>query len=227
VNIATSLRRHVVVAALLGFGALAAIAAVLLSHSTSAPADVNLNNLDCRGHIEKGEPSADDPGATQVKYVFACNGPITGYMIQPNVEVQSFETEVFATDAKTKEIDARDAFSCNGDLPGYGINCVGTYGFLDNAQRTFDPSEKSYNVVSSTFSIDGDICAEPRADPLLIVMTAVKGSSSNNSQPTQNIAGPFDLGRPRRAGCKATPQSGKLRIPKQGAAEDPSNSNVG
>ena len=31
-----------------------------------------------RGHVEKGEPSPDDLTATQVKYVFACSGPITG-----------------------------------------------------------------------------------------------------------------------------------------------------
>lgn len=223
-NIVMSLRRHPAIAALLGLGALAATAAVLLAHSAAAPADVNLNNLDCRGHVTKGEPAADSPDETQVKYVFACNGPITGYVIQPNIEVQSIETEVFGLDAKTKEVDPRDAFSCNGDLPGYGINCVGTYGFLDNAQRTYDPSQKSYNVVSGTFSIEGDICAEPRIDPLLIVMTAVKGS---NNQPTQNIAGPFDLGRPRKSGCKATASSGKLRIPKEGPTEDPSNSNVG
>ena len=122
---ATSLRRK---------GLLIALAAVLLAGASllllidggkPASADNNANNTDCRGHVEKGEPSPDDPAATQVKYVFACSGPITGYQIQPQIPAQSIDTEVFALDAATKQVVPTDSFSCQGIIPSYGINCTG------------------------------------------------------------------------------------------------------
>lgn len=222
-NIAKSLRGKALASALAAFAIAGLTLVLLLSHSTPAPADVNFNNLDCQGHVEKGTPDPDDPTSTQVKYVFACNGPITGYQIQPNLEVQSIETEVFGTD-KAGVPYPSDSFSCNGDLPGYGVNCVGFAGFLDNAKRTYDPSQKSYVTIGGTFSIDGDICAEPRVDPLLTVMTA---GIAANGNPTQAISGPFDLGRPVKTGCKLTKNAAKRRIPDESADTDASDSNVG
>ena len=148
-----------------------------------------------------------------MKYVFACNGPITGYQIQPNLEVQGYETEVFGIDSKTQAVLPNDSFSCNGDLPGYGINCVGNAGFLDNKLQTYDPSQKSYVQIPGQFSISADICAEPRVDPLLTVVTAVKNADGIVAQ---KIAGPFDLGRPEKSGCKPSASSGKIRIPSNG-----------
>jgi len=194
---ATSLRRK---------GLLIALAAVLLAGASllllidggkPASADNNANNTDCRGHVAKGEPSPDDPTATQVKYVFACSGPITGYQIQPQVPAQSIDTEVFALDATTKQVVPTDSFSCQGIIPSYGINCVGVYG-------------GNYEVVSGQFSIDPKLCAEPRVDPLLTVVYATKSATG---AVTQAIAGPFDLGRPR--GCPKSPQNGKWRIPQE------------
>ena len=212
-NIVTSIRGRWLAVGMAAVAALAAALVLLLAHSAPAPADVNLNNLDCRGHVQKGSPAKDETGSPQVKYVFACNGPITGFQIQPNVEVQGYETEVFGIDAKTQAVVPTDSFSCNGDLPGYGINCVGNAGFLDNKLQTYDPSQKSYVQIPGQFSITGDICAEPRVDPLLTVVTAVKNSDGTVAQ---KIAGPFDLGRPSKSGCKASASSGKIRIPSTG-----------
>jgi hypothetical protein len=41
---------------------------------------------------------------------------------------QSLETEVFTVDRTTKAVVPTDSFSCNGVIPSYGINCIGTYG---------------------------------------------------------------------------------------------------
>lgn len=223
-NITTSLRGKAAALALAALATVGIALVVLLNHSAPATADVNFNNLDCHGHVEKAPESEDDPGATQVKYSFACNGPITGYQIQPNLEVQSIETEVFGFDRKANAPYPSDSFSCNGDLPGYGINCVGFAGFLDNAKRTYDPSQKSYVLIQGTFSIDEDICAEPRVDPLLTVMTA--GVASNGNV-TQAISGPFDLGRPLKTGCKLTKNAAKRRIPDSSTDTDASNVDVG
>lgn len=190
--------------------ALVAVAALLIGPADEAPAAANPNNYDCRGGIEKDKFDAD-LGETTVKYIFACNGPITGYQVQPDHEVTALETEVFGTDPKTKETIAADFFSCNGDLPGYGINCVGNY-------------NGNYEVVTGTFTIDGDICVEPRVDALLTVVLAT--ASGTPPKVTQAISGPFELGRPRKSGCKPTPMSGKTRIPQE-KPEDPSESPVG
>jgi hypothetical protein len=190
------LRRKAFLAALAALLVAGASLLLLLNGTRPASADQNPNNTDCRGHVEKGEPSPDDPTATQVKYVFACSGPITGYQIQPQVPATSIDTEVFALDRTTKQVVPSDSFSCQGDIPSYGINCVGTYG-------------GNYEVVSAQFSIDPKLCAEPRVDALL---TVVYASRSGNTV-TQAIAGPFDLGRPR--GCPKSAQNGKWRIPQE------------
>jgi hypothetical protein len=194
---ATSLRRTLLVVALAALLLAGASLLLLLKDTGPASADQNANNTDCQGHAEKGAPSADDPTATQVKYVFACSGPITGYQIQPQIPAQSLDTEVFATDRTTKAVVPTDFFSCSGIIPSYGINCVGTYG-------------GNYEVVAGQFSINPKLCDEPRVDPLLTVVYATKSSTG---AVTQAIAGPFDLGRPR--GCPKSSQNGKWRIPQE------------
>jgi hypothetical protein len=193
---ATSLRRKALLIALAALLVAGASLLLLLNGTKPASADQNPNNTDCRGHLEKGDPSPDDPTATQVKYVFACSGPITGYQIQPQVPAQSIDTEVFALDRTTKQVVPTDSFSCQGDIPSYGINCVGVYG-------------GNYETVSANFSIDPKLCAEPRVDALLTVVYATRTATGVS----QAIAGPFDLGRPR--GCPKSAQNGKWRIPQE------------
>jgi hypothetical protein len=177
----------------------AAIAAVvLLNHSAqTSVADQNPNNTLCKGHIDKGKPDPDDPDSGVVSYTFACSQPITGYSVLPDKPATAFETEVFGTDAATKEVLATDAFSCSGEQPGWGVNCT----------STTSSNGGNWHPITSTFTIDGDVCAEPRIDPLLVVTFATIASG----KPQQYIAGPFDLGRPR--GCPKSARAGKTRIP--------------
>src|SRR6188472_545598 len=196
ITAATSLRGKRLLAALAALLVAGALLLLLLGGGTrQAIADDNPNNNDCRGHVEKGAPSPDDPTATQVKYVFACSGPITGYQIQPQIPAQSIDTEVFALDRATKQVVPTDSFSCQGEIPSYGINCVGVYA-------------GNYEIVNGQFSIDPKLCAEPRVDPLLTVVYASKNASG---AVVQAMAGPFDLGRPR--GCPKSASNGRWRIP--------------
>src|SRR3954453_14830394 len=134
--------------------------ALLLNHSASpAPADNNPNNTLCKGHASKGAPDPDDPDSGVVQYTFACSQPVTGYSVMPDHQATGYETEVFGSDPQTKEIVAADAFSCNGDIPGWGVNCTGAL-------------TGNWHTVTSTFTIDGVPCAEPRVDPLLLVTFA-------------------------------------------------------
>jgi hypothetical protein len=177
----------------------AALAAglLLLGHgATPAPADLNPSNMMCKGSMAKGKPDPDDETAGVLDYRFACSQPITGYSLLPDHQVTAYETEVFGTDPKTKEVIGADAFSCTGDLPGWGVNCTG--------QTT-----GNWDVVSAKYDIEGDVCKEPRTDTILVVTYAARTSTGVQ----QYIAGPFELGRPR--GCPKSARGGVLRIPQE------------
>jgi hypothetical protein len=159
-----------------------------------AGASANPNNYDCGGHIEAGQPQPGDD-STQVQYVFACGGPITGYQIQPQISDTGFSTDVSVFDQQKNPVTT-DSFTCNGDFPGWGFNCIGKY------------TGTTYANIVGTFSIDGKLCDEPRVDPLL---TVVYATADAKGVVTQAISGPYDLGRPR--GCPKSAQGGKTRIP--------------
>lgn len=191
--------------------ALAIVAVFALTASTKAPAASNANNYDCHGSITKGVVDKD-LGETEVVYSLACNGPITGYQLQTAGPTTGYDTEVFGQDPATKETIASDFFSCTGDIQGYGVNCNGTY-------------NGNYEKIVGKFTIEGDICAEPRVDPLLTVVYATPKAAPATGV-TQAISGPFDIGRPSKAGCKGTPFSGKTRIPRE-TLESGDNTDVG
>jgi hypothetical protein len=162
-----------------------------------AGAEANPNNLDCGGHIEAGKPQPGDDDQ-QVLYVFACGGPITGYQIQPQIGDTGFDTSTSVFDAQGNAITT-DSFTCQGDFPGWGINCIGKY-------------SGGYGKITGQFSIAGKLCDEPRVDPLLTVVSA---TADSKGVVTQAISGPYDLGRPR--GCPKSALGGKTRIPAGGA----------
>jgi len=173
-----------------------ACAAAVFALAIAAPsafAGANANNYDCGGHIEAGPPQPGDDD-TQVQYVFACGGPITGYQIQPQIGDTGFATDVSVFDQQNVAVTT-DSFTCNGDFPGWGINCVGKY------------TGDRYAKIVGTFAIATPLCAEPRVDPLLTVTYA---TADSKGVVTQYISGPFDLGRPR--GCKASAASGQTRL---------------
>lgn len=175
--------------------ALALLAAVFALAITApmAGASANANNYDCGGHIEAGEPAPGDDD-TQVKYVFACGGPITGYQLQPQIGHTGFSTDVSVFDQQNNAITT-DSFTCNGDFPGWGINCIGKY------------TGNQYGKIVGQFAIGSKLCDEPRVDPLL---TVVYATADSKGVVTQYISGPFDLGRPR--GCPPSAASGKTRL---------------
>lgn len=192
---ATPPRRTAVIAVAIAVVVLTALV-LLARDSPSASAGVNDNQTQCKGHIEKGDTNKDDPGVQGVLYKIACSNPITGYtLFVDGHPIQALDTEVFGTDPATKAVVPADAFSCNGSIPGFGVNCVGTY-------------VGGWHTVSGQFSIAGQLCTEPRLDPILSVMNATINAKG---QAVQAIAGPFDLGRPR--GCPKSKFGGKLKIP--------------
>jgi hypothetical protein len=172
-------------AALLGSGAL-----LLAVPALSQASESNPNNYSCLGSIAAGEPQ---PGSEdqQVKYSFYCNGPITGYQVQTQIPETGISSPPTVTNAAAAPLT--DTFSCSGEIPGYGVNCVGL-------------AKGGYETISGQLAIATRLCVEPRVDPLLTVTYAYL----EKGVVTQAISGPFDLGRPR--GCAADAESGSTRL---------------
>jgi hypothetical protein len=166
------------------------LAAPALGHAETNPGS-NPNNYECSGGISAGkaEPGSEE---TPVKYVFICNGQITGYQLQTQIPITGIEGSPLVTNYAGAPLT--DTFSCSGSFPGYAANCVGA------------STREAYERVTGQFEIGWKLCTEPRVDPLLTVTYAY----SEKGVITQALSGPFDLGRP--AGCPATPASGKDRL---------------
>lgn len=113
----------------------------------------------------------------QVRYTFYCNGPITGYQLETNVQQTGFGASPLVTNSQGQALS--DTFSCGGELPGWADNCVGS-------------TKLGWETITGQFSIGKKLCAEPRVDPLL----SVTDIYLEKGVPTQAISGPFDLGRP-------------------------------
>jgi hypothetical protein len=168
-------------------GALAvALAIPAISHAEES----NPNNYSCVGHIGAGQP---EPGSEehQVRYVFYCNGPVTGYQVQSQVPLTGIQSPPTVTTIPGQTL--ADSFSCSGDVPGWALNCVGG-------------AKAGYEAITGQFAIGSKLCVEPRVDPLLTVTYAYL----EKGVVTQAISGPFDLGRPE--GCKPDAFSGNTRL---------------
>jgi hypothetical protein len=171
------------------------LATPAMSHAAeTAPVESvesNPNDYSCHGHISAGTAEVGSE-EEQVKYVFACNGPITGYQLQAQIPLTGVESPPLVTTFVGKP--ATDTFSCSlGEVPGFAANCVGG-------------TKLPFEAISGQFAIGTKLCAEPRVDPLLSVTYAYL----EKNVVTQAISGPFDLGRP--LGCKADALSGGTRL---------------
>ena len=162
------------------------------------------NNYRCDGHIGRGVAEQGVPGP-QVLYQFSCDGPITGYAIETEPhEIQYFDQSPVV--ALNGIPSATDSFSCNGDIPGLQINCVGS-------------TTNAFEVITGQFVIAGkSICTEPRVDPILTVTYATatatlggtKTAPTATATVTQYLSGPYDLGRPW--GCKGDQYGSNTRL---------------
>jgi hypothetical protein len=190
------LRRRIALA-----GALGALAAGALALPGAAAA--NTDNTVCRGSLKAGEKSADFENP--LAYRIACSNYITSYsLVMPGRSIIGMETEVFGLHNTTGEVIPTDAFSCNGDVPGWGINCVGTYG-------------GGYNVLPGQVDLDGDVCTA--TGPVSLVVTYATYARNADGTPklsgglpsvTTSTAGPFEL-KVKGCGAAAPSKAGAQR----------------
>ncbi len=166
---------------------------LLTAVGLSLPGLASAQALSCKGHTGKAQDTEDYENA--IEYVFACTGRILGYTILADRELDAFDTEIEVNDPVGALVPS-DGFACEGEIPGTGIGCYGTYG--------------TNNVVRGTLSVaESKVCAEPRMTAKLVVVIETLDVNTGAAKKTSNgaMAGPFDLGRPR--GCpKSSPVFG-------------------
>ncbi len=164
--------------------ALGSLALLLLIPATGYAEESNPNNYQCAGHIAPGK-AEEASTEQQVQYTISCSGPISGYAIQTGtVQTTGFESAPLVNNDKSEAVTT-DSFSCNGEIPGFGFNCVGN-------------TTAGFETITGQFAIGSKLCTEPRVDPKLTVAYAYL---NEKKVITQAISGPFDLGHPH--GCPA------------------------
>jgi hypothetical protein len=168
---------------------------LLFAVALTLPGAASAATLTCRGHTSVGTASEDFDHP--LDYSFGCTGRIVGFMIIGSHELSGFTNDVEVHDSAGTLIPT-DGFQCEGDIPGSGFGCIGTYTTNSLVKGTFDVSER-------------EACAEPRIDAQLVVVAetldTVTGAPKKSS--TGSMGGPFDLGRPH--GCpKSSVISGLL-----------------
>lgn len=183
--------------ALLGAIAMALLGSTFAVAAETAPpapaAGSNPNDYECQGQLSAGKYEGEGKAeGTPVRYLFKCDGQITGYQVQTQVPITGIEGQPAVTNYQGQPLP--EAFSCSGAFPGYAVNCVGA------------TTREAHERIAGQFEIGWKLCTEPRVDALLTVTYAYleKGAI------TQAIAGPFDLGHP--LGCPRTRKSGKNRL---------------
>jgi hypothetical protein len=149
----------------------------------------NPNNYQCTGHILPGKPEAGS-SEPQVAYTISCSGPISGYELQTQTPISGFESSPLVIN-ETGQPVTTDAFSCDGEIPGYAVNCIGN-------------TTQGFETISGQFALSKKLCAEPRIEPKLTVTYAYL---NEKKVITQAISGPFNLGRPHD--CPAVAHTGK------------------
>jgi len=161
-----------------------ALLGLLMAVALTIPGAASAATFTCSGHIQPGTVS--DDFENPIDYTFACTGRIVGYMVVTRRELDSFDTEIEVHDTAGALVQS-DGFACEGDFPGFGVGCFGTYG--------------ANGLVTGTYSLSSQKpCAEPRDDPKLIVVAESLDAVTGDPKKSSNgaMAGPFDLGRPRR-----------------------------
>lgn len=183
-----------------------ALAAALLALLTGGLATPNAaraastDNTVCSGTLKVGEKSVDFDNP--LNYTIACTNYITSYsIIVPRRTIDSIETEVFGIDKTSGQVIPTDSFSCNGDLPGFGINCVGIYsGNLNLLPGHVNLQTGSPCTIKNAYFVVtyATYATNPDGTPKL-----------TNGVPTvtTSTAGPFRMGRVQ--GCSDRPTGAK------------------
>ena len=152
----------------------AALAAGALVPATAAATPTGLVN--CQGTLAKAKATVDDANLTG--YAFSCNGDIQSYSVIVNRQLNDFSTlddfspSASVLDATKKIPSSTQAVSCEGIVPGNGVNCF--------AGGSATPAVVSAGQwIEGTFDTTDPFCGKPAknaksvAEPQALVQLVV------------------------------------------------------
>ena len=153
----------------------------------------------CYGKVTPIEPTAErDTGAN---YEFSCAEPVKAFAITTTELLAAFDVSADVFDGSTAggALRGDDRFNeCEGDIPGVGFTCAGTYNAFGR-------------VVKATFDGMDSPCKRDASRHVAMRTSLVVQS------PSGKLSGPFDLGRTK--GCpkptKAVKKSKKSKRPRR------------
>jgi hypothetical protein len=151
----------------------------------------------CKGKATKGATA----GAS---YEFWCAEPITGYSLISSKELSGYEVSNQVFDHGTVISD--ESLACEGDIPGQGVNCNGTY------------RGQAHVVQGALTTTDGACQGEPLR--LQLVVTWAQPDYTKKTV-AETVSGPFNFGA--IGGCPPRAKSlraGKKHKKKGGAGKD-------
>ena len=173
------------------------IAAALSGPALAAPPQPQAA-AQCWGSLAKA-PTKDEPN--QLQYGFKCDSRITAYTVLANRAYDLDTIENFSTDALVLDLHqnvvSNQSFTCEGTLPGNGVNCNAGPGGFSGALN----SEQGHVSLDSPYCKSLPVKGKPgqRAIPQALVQLIVTDTTGAQS-------GPFRL-RPARFRCKAVPDT--------------------
>ena len=150
------------------------------------PAAQGADEQFCYGKVTPIEATAErDTGAA---YEFSCKLPIKGYAVTTTAPLSSFDVaaDVFDGAAAGGALRGDDRFNeCEGELPGLGFTCSGTY-FAQG------------RIVRATFDGMQSPCLRDASRHVAMATSLVVVA------PSGKLSGPFNLGR--TSGCPKPPK---------------------
>jgi hypothetical protein len=165
--------------------------------------------INCGGSLARATPTVDDTNL--LNYTFYCTGDISAYTLTVNRQVNDFETlDDFSTTATVFDptkttVVATQSTTCEGLLPGNGVNCYAAAGTpavvsaYNHVQGTIDTTDPYCSNIP-TGSPAGTL-PEPQAMVQLVV------SDTSGSQD-----GPFRLDLLPRCPPPPKPKPKKVKI---------------
>lgn len=137
-----------------------------------------------------------------VQYRIRCSSPVSAYTVSLGRDISGIEAELFVTYLNGNSVIKDQAFNCGSEIPGPGINCVGSY-------------KGSYNTIRGLLTVpltDAEVKAKASfcsiaMTPTLSTFTsevsrdqftgAVKKNADGTSQIVNYAAGPYRITRPQ------------------------------
>lgn len=137
-----------------------------------------------------------------VQYRIRCSSPISAYTVSLGRDISGIEAELFVTYLNGNSVIKDQAFNCGSEIPGPGVNCVGSYKGSYNTIRgllTVPLTEKEVKAKASFCSVAmaptlSTFTSEVSRD---LFTGAVKKNADGTSQIVNYAAGPYRITRPQ------------------------------